>query len=393
MGAVDVVVGAVGGVGELLHEHVVERPEPHADGGEADVGAVADLPEDVVGAGGTHVGDTVGEQHHQHVPPAVSLRQRHVVAPHEARLDVGAAPRVHLGTDLARDPRPVAGHVDGLGYHIHLVVVGHDSDAGAIGQTVEQQVHGLVGQLDPLQPLPAVPGGLAHGTGSVHHDDHAVGDHHVGQHVGRPHTHAQQHVAVAAERRRRRLHVDHELVPLRPVAAVEVVDDLLDAHRLERRQHAAVQVVPGHHVGSGVHVQGERRQRVAVRVHERVDPIVPEDVRRAPPALPRPSGLNRSPSRFLGRRDRRRRRGTHPGVAPVGRRRSLGTGRIRGGLRLLQIVARGIPGHGPRLGSLRIRGIRWSRRRWSGFRCRRRRCGRGCSRRGRRRLGRGRRGL
>ncbi|MXZ31190.1 MAG: hypothetical protein F4Z22_10235 [Acidimicrobiia bacterium] len=51
--------------------------------------AVADVPEDLLGAGGAHVGDAVGEQHHQHVPPPARLRLRQLEAALQAGPGVG----------------------------------------------------------------------------------------------------------------------------------------------------------------------------------------------------------------------------------------------------------------------------------------------------------------
>ena len=285
-GRVDVVVGAVGLVGQLLHELVVERAEAHADGGQPDVAALADLLEDVVGTGGAHIGDPVRQQQHQHGPAPVGLPQRHVVAPHETGLGVGAPARLDPVADLVHDPAGVARHLGRIEDRGGPVVVGHHADPGACRQSRQEQLDGLVDQAHPLHGPVGGPCGLAHRPGPVQHQHHGVRYHQIRQQLGRLHAHPQHHPVGVAERGGSRLQGDVELVDEGPVTAVEVVDELLHPHGPDRRQLAALQVVAGNDVGRGVHIEGEGGQVVVVRVHERVDAVVLERVGPALGAAP-----------------------------------------------------------------------------------------------------------
>ena len=271
-------VGAVGPVGQLLHEHVVERPQAHADGGQPDVGPLAYLLEDVVGAGGPHVGHAVGQQQDQNRPVLIGLAPRHLVAAGQPRLGVGAAPGRHPPADLIHDLIPVAPNIGGLENGVGVVVVGDDAHPGAVGQARHQEVHRPMGQGHPLDGLGVRAGPLAHRAGPVHHQHHGLGDHHVGQGVGGLHAHPHQHLPGVGEGGGGRVDVDEQLVQHRPVSAVEVVDELLDPHRFGRRQPPALEMVAGHDVGRRVHVQGEGGERVLGGVHHRVVAVVQEDV-------------------------------------------------------------------------------------------------------------------
>ena len=57
------------------------------------------------------------------------------------------------------------------------------------------------------------------------------------------------------------------------------VHELLDAHRLRGRQIAALEIGARDRVGRVVHVHGEGREAVLLRVHERVHAVVLEEHR------------------------------------------------------------------------------------------------------------------
>ena len=61
------------------------------------------------------------------------------------------------------------------------------------------------------------------------------------------------------------------------VAVVEVVDELLDPHRLGFGQIAIHDEASSDSVGGRVNVHGEGREAVVLRIDERVDPIVLEE--------------------------------------------------------------------------------------------------------------------
>ena len=80
---------------------------------------------------------------------------------------------------------------------------------------------------------------------------------------------------VEAELRRRAFEMDRKrLVVGRGVVVVEIVDELLDAHRLVGRQRAAVEVVAADRVRACVGVYRKSRKIVVVGVDERVDAVI-----------------------------------------------------------------------------------------------------------------------
>ena len=265
-------------------------PRPTPIGGQPDVAPLADLLEDVVGAGGANVGNPVRQQQHQHGAAPVGLAQGHVVAPRQTTFGVGGAGREDPGPDLVHDPAGVARHSGRVKDRRSPVVVGHDTHTGASRQAGQQQLDGLVDQRHPLHGPVGRSGGLAHRPGAVQHQHHAVRYHQVRQHLGRLHAHPQHHPVGVAERGGRGLHGDVELVDQRLVPAVEVVDELLDPHSFDGRESVAFEVVAGHDVGRGVHVESERGQVVLIRVDERVDAVVLERVGPALRAGPAPLG-------------------------------------------------------------------------------------------------------
>ena len=245
---------AVPVVGDLLHLGVLQIPRPEAHDGEKgpSVALLLDQAHHLGVARGAHVEVTVGGQDHPVVPVLHEVLERRGVREFEPGPPRRAAPGlefVERGHDLVvpvargrRQHQPRSARVD------------HDRDPVLGPQLVHQQREGLLeqGQL-VVRP---------HRPGDVEQEDQVAGRQVFG--VDRTGVQPDAHQAVfLSPGRVPHLGGDGEgVLSSHGVPVVgEVVDHLLDAHRVDRRPLAVLDEAADVGVGRPVHVDGEGGER------------------------------------------------------------------------------------------------------------------------------------
>ena len=255
---VEVVVIAVALVRELVHEGVFEVVGAHAERREIDAALCLLLNHlhKLVLVGHTDVEVAVGAEQHAVHAALDKILGRDAIGFANAALAIGGTggfERIDGGENLF-----FVRAGSGREFHAGFAGINDDGHAVALGHALHERAQSL---LDERQPF----GGL-HRAGDVDEENEIARRPFVAREFLALERHAQQTMpGIPGTARGFDVRAERLLVRRRRVTIREVVDQLLNAHRIARRKLIGIQKPPHVCIRAGVHIDGERGERSLAR--------------------------------------------------------------------------------------------------------------------------------